>query len=208
MSARRMAGGARSDLSFACACGTVSGELIGAGPGAGDHVVCHCTDCQAFAARFGAAGRILDHHAGTALYQCRCAAMRLVTGRDRLACIHLTRKPTLRWYARCCGTPMFSTYRDGRIPYITTLVANCDPDRREQILGPPIGHLFAREGSGDVRHLVPMSMAGMMRRFFKRMVRDIIAGDRRRSALFDPQTLVPIATPERAVMPQAANGRN
>ncbi|MBQ1498542.1 MAG: hypothetical protein IIZ38_09525 [Sphingomonas sp.] len=139
---------------------------------------------------------MLDQNAGTALYQSRCAKMRIVTGRDQLSCLHLTNKPTLRWYARCCDTPMFNTYRNGRIPYITTLVANCDSDQRERILGSPIGHLFTNEATGDVRHLIPLSMAKLMRRFFRRMIVDIFAGDRRRSELFDPVTLDPVASPE------------
>lgn len=179
------------------------GRLVAPGPRVGDHVVCHCTDCQAFTTQLGAADRVLDAHAGTALYQGRCATMRLDTGRDRLGCLHLTDKPTLRWYARCCGTPLFNTYRNGRIPYITTLVANCDPDRRAELLGPPIGHLFTEEATGDVRHLPKLSVAKLMRRFAWRMIRDILSGDRRRSALFDPVSLQPTATPIR-VADQAA----
>lgn len=188
------------DLSFSCACGSVTGKLIKAGPSAGDHVVCHCTDCQAFPTRLGAADRILDEHAGTALYQGRCAAMRLSTGRDQLACLHLTDKPTLRWYARCCATPLFNTYRNGRIPYITTLVANCDPKERELVLGQPIGHLFTDEAKGDASQLNRLTMAKLMRRFFWRMIADMICRDRSRSELFDPITLDPIVVP-------AATGR-
>lgn len=185
------------DLPFACLCGAVRGTLAGAGPRAGDHVVCHCTDCQAFATRLGQAARVLDRNAGTALYQTRCAAMRIAAGTDRLACLHLTEKPTLRWYAACCDTPMFNTYKNGRIPYITTLVANCDPERRDALLGPPIGHLFTKEATGDVGDLRPVSMLALMRRYSGRMIADILAGDRRRSALFDPLTLDPIAEPVR-----------
>lgn len=93
---------------------------------------------------------------------------------------------------------MFNTYRNGRIPYITMFIANCDPDRRERVLGPPIGHLFTKEATGDVRDLVPLPMAKLMRRFFRRMIADILSGDRRRSELFDPVTLDPVASPEMA----------
>lgn len=65
-----------SDLSFACECGAVSGTLLGVGAGQGDHVVCHCTDCQDLARYLGHAGRVLDAHGGTALYQSRCARLR------------------------------------------------------------------------------------------------------------------------------------
>lgn len=185
-----------SALTFACTCRTVTGVLDRAGPRIGDHVVCHCRDCRAFATRLGAAGRVLDAHGGTALYQGRCATMRIATGRDRLACLHLTEKPTLRWYAACCDTPMFNTYRTGRVPYVTTVVANCDPARRDAVLGPPLGHLFTAEATGDARDLPTLTMARLIRRFLPRMIRDILSDARRRSALFDPRTLAPIAPPQ------------
>ena len=185
----------RLNLSFSCGCGAVVGTLLKPGPSVGDHVVCHCTDCQAFAERLGAVDRVLDRNAGTALYQGRCATMRLTAGRDQLACLHLTEKLTLRWYARCCDTPMFNTYKNGRIPYITTVVANCHPGQRDMLLGPPIGHLFTDEAPGDASNLERLSMIKLMRRFSRRMIIDIIVGDRRRAELFDPRTLDPIASP-------------
>jgi Family of unknown function (DUF6151) len=186
-----------SDLSFACACGEVEGWLVQAGPRQGDHVVCHCTDCQRFANHLGAGERVLGTAGGTSLFQCRCARMRLKKGRDKLACIHLTEKPTLRWYAACCSTPLFNTYANGRIPYVTTLVINCDKRRRGELLGPAIGHLFTNEATAELGNVPRMSMAKLMRRFFRRMIMDLVSGDRRRSELFDPVTLEPIVRPQR-----------
>jgi hypothetical protein len=187
----------QADLPFSCACGEVQGWIAQAGPKEGDHVVCHCTDCQYFATHFGAGSRILDAAGGTSLYQSRCARMHLSKGRDKLACVHLTEKPTLRWYAACCNTPMFNTYAHGRIPYVTTLTANCDSARRVALLGPAIGHLFTKDAIADPGDVTRMSMAKLMRRFFRRMVQDLVSGDRKRSALFDPATLQPIAKPYR-----------
>lgn len=186
-----------SDLAFACKCGTVSGTLLHVGPDQGDHVICHCTDCQFLAHYLGHAERVLDAHGGTALYQTRCARMRIAAGRDRLACLHLTDKPTLRWYAACCGLPLFNSYANGKIPYITAQLAACDPAARDRLLGPPLGHLFTQDAIGDTVQLPAMSMAALMRRFFPRMIKDIVSGDRRRCDLFDPATLQPVATPHR-----------
>ena len=69
-----------SDLSFACDCGTVTGA-IHVISGEGDHLVCHCTDCQNLTHHLGHA-QLLDAHGGTALYQTRCARVRIDTGRD------------------------------------------------------------------------------------------------------------------------------
>ena len=186
-----------SDLAFACQCGAVTGRLTDVASDQGDHVICHCTDCQNLARHLGHADRILDAHGGSALYQSRCARMRIDTGRDHLACLHMTDKPTLRWYAACCGMPLFNTYANGRVPYITTQLAACDPATRERLTGPPLGHLFTADGIGDTSALPQLSMGKLMRRFFRRMVRDIMSGDRRRCALFDAKTLEPIATPRR-----------
>ena len=203
-----MTGGAEtgSDLPFSCRCGAVKGVIEKAGPREGDFVVCHCTDCQTFANRFDAGDRVMDEQdAGTPLYQSRCARMRIESGVDELRCIHLTEEATLRWYAGCCDTPLFNSYKNGKIPYVTTLVGNCDAEARTRLLGEPIGHLFVDDDpacTGPVRRL---SMNTLMRRFFVRMVKDIVSGDRRRSALFDPETLEPISTPTRPAKETSIN---
>lgn len=188
---------ASSDLSFACACGAVTGTLTDVGPAQGDHVICHCTDCQDLTHYLGHAARILDARGGTSLYQSRCARMTIRSGREQLACVHLTDKPTLRWYAVCCRMPLFNSYRNGKIPYITTQLAACDPVARERLTGAPLGHLFTADGIGDTSALPKMSMGQLMRRFFPRMVRDMLSGDRRRCELFDARTLEPVSTPHR-----------
>ena len=183
-----------TDMAFSCACGAVTGRIADVGPSQGDYVYCHCSDCQAVPRLLGAEKRILEHAGGTALYQSRCARLMIASGRDMLAGIHLTEKPTLRWCARCCDTPLFNTYRNGRIPYITVLVANCD-DTGRRALGKPRGHLYLADATGDVEGLEPMSMAALMRSFFKRLVKDVVSGDHRRNPLFDPDTFEPIVEP-------------
>ena len=184
-----------SDLSFACDCGTVTGTLR-VTAGEGDHVVCHCTDCQNLTHHLDHA-QLLDAHGGTPLYQTRCARMRIDTGREQLACLHLTDAPTLRWYAACCRTPLFNSFKNGKLPFITILTAACDPARREQIFGQPRGHLFTQDAIGDASHLPKMGTPTLMRRFFVRAMKDILSGDRRKAALFDAKTLEPVATPHR-----------
>ena len=197
-----------SDLSFACVCGAVTGTLTDVGPAEGDHVICHCTDCQDLTHYLGHAAHVLDAHGGTSLYQSRCARMRIDSGRERLACVHLTDKPTLRWYAECCRMPLFNSYANGRIPYITTQLAACDPVARERLTGAPLGHLFTGDGIGDTSALPKMSMGRLMRRFLPRMIRDTLSGDRRRCILFDAKTLQPIATPHRLTPEERRAVRN
>lgn len=188
---------ATDTLPFACECGKIAGVVEKANPTQGDHIVCHCTDCRDLVRHLGQEERVLDELGGTALYQSRCARMRLHRGTEHLASLHMTDGKTLRWYAACCNSPLFNTYANGRIPYVTTILANCDAEKRAELLGSPIGHVFAEEATGDTSGLPKMSMAQLMRRFFKRMIKDILSGDRRRSDLFDAKTLEPIAKPRR-----------
>jgi hypothetical protein len=93
--------------------------------------------------------------------------------------------------------PLFNSYANGKLPFITVQLAACDAAAREQLLGPPSGHLFLQDATGDASGLRKMRMATLMRRFAVRAIKDVLSGDRRRAELFDPQTLAPIAPPHR-----------
>lgn len=186
-----------SDLTFSCQCGAVTGVIAQADPRHGDRVVCHCTDCRALTRYLGHDKRVLDRNGGTALYQSRCASLRIATGLDRLACLHMTGGPILRWYAACCRAPLFNTWKTGRVPFVTTHLSACDSARVDLALGDPVGHVYLSEATGDPSGLRELKTSKLMRRFLMRMIKDIASGDRRRSPLFDPKTLAPVALPYR-----------
>ena len=185
------------DLAFACQCGEVTGHIEGVSPVEGDYVVCHCTDCQDLTRYLGQADAVLDPYGGSHLYQSRCARVKLAKGKNALCTLHLTEQATMRWYTVCCKTPLFNTYANGKLPYVTTQLAACDRKEVDRLLGKPLGHLFTESAPVDAHHLPSLSFAKLMRRFFVRMAKDLLAGDRRKSALFDPSTLQPIAPPHR-----------
>ena len=133
---------------------------------------------------------------GTDLYQGRAARVEVASGKDRLACLHLTDKPTLRWYAECCDTPLFNTYGTARIPYVTVLLANCESGWRDR-MGGPLGHLFLQDATRPTGDAKAVAMPRLLARVVPRLLRDWLSGDRRRLAMFDPDTLRPIATPQR-----------
>ena len=184
-------------LPFRCACEQIAGSVRDTLPGRTTFVICHCSSCQAFARHFSAEKRILGDADGTELLQIPCASLRLDRGVDKLGCIHLTNKPTLRWYATCCDTPLFNSYKNARWPYITVLLANTEESARPPFVARPAGHLFLSNTDKPTAHLraafVPQLVGGVV----KRMVRDVLSGDRKRTALFARETFAPIATPRR-----------
>lgn len=185
------------DLAFACQCGAVDGTIRDAVPAVGDRVVCHCDNCQQFACFCGAEDRVLDAHRGTDLYQARFARVEIQRGSGNLACVHLTEKPTLRWYTTCCRSPMFNTFANGRLPYITAHLANCPAGECNELLGAPKAHFFLKDAPEEAHQLPAGSIAYFVLRWAVRSVKDTLSGDRRRSALFDGDTLAPIARPHR-----------
>lgn len=99
-----------------CTCGAFQGEVDPAPTYA--RARCYCKDCQAYAHHLGNAGQILDSHGGTDIVATLPAAVRITAGLEQLACLTLTAKGPLRWYAACCRTPIGNTARDHKTPYL------------------------------------------------------------------------------------------
>jgi hypothetical protein len=103
-----------------CTCGAVRGELD---PGAVyAPVVCYCRDCRAFARVLGRPD-ILDAAGGTDIVTMRPSGLRLLKGRDRVACLSLSPNGPLRWHTACCNTPIGNTARNPAVPYVGIPVA-------------------------------------------------------------------------------------
>lgn len=108
-----------------CRCGTLQGyvdRLETANRG-----ICYCRDCQAFARYLGRDDEVLDESGGTEILQMHPKHVHFTAGLDELACVRLTGKGLLRWYARCCRTPVGNTLPTYRIPFVG-LVRVCLPE--------------------------------------------------------------------------------
>lgn len=191
-------------LPFSCRCGEVRFALHDPSAKQGERLTCHCRHCQTFARLDREPGRILGEYGGTDLFVARCASLKITQGTPQLASLHLTERPTLRWYAKCCDTPLFNTYKNGKLPYLTVVLANCDDPAMDACLGPVQGHLFVEQASRPT----PYKNASTMRiapRFAMRLAFDILSGNRRRSPLFDGETLQPICAPARLPFQESAH---
>jgi Family of unknown function (DUF6151) len=105
-----------------CRCGTLKGFVDTSKPV--NRSVCYCKDCQAFAHYLGRPSEILDGNGGTDVVQTIPAKVTLTQGQETLACIRLTDKGLVRWYAKCCNTPIGNTAADYRISFVG-LIHNC-----------------------------------------------------------------------------------
>jgi len=78
----------------------------------------------------GEPSAVLDAWGGTDIVASPAVTVRFTAGGDQLACLSLSPRGLLRWYARCCRTPIANTPRDPRLPYaglVHTVLERPDP---------------------------------------------------------------------------------
>jgi len=177
-----------------CQCGTIQGVV--ADPRNANHCVCYCRDCQAFAHFLGQAETVLDERGGSEIIQIPPKNLTFTQGREALACLRLTEKGLLRWYAGCCNTPIGNTLATPKISFIG-LVHNC-VDSREQPVDDSFGPIRARVNpkgaKGDPKPEV-VGQGPVLWWFITRVLRARLNGDYKRNPLFNPDTGKPVVIP-------------
>ncbi|MEN1728593.1 MAG: DUF6151 family protein, partial [Pseudomonadota bacterium] len=114
------------DLPIRCRCGEFKGVALGLKSRTVTRVVCHCSDCQAFAHYLEQADRVLDEHGGTDICQVSPRGVEFERGSDQLACVRLGAKGPYRWYAACCGSPVGNTVPG--LAFVGLIKPTVDPD--------------------------------------------------------------------------------
>ena len=110
-------------LQLRCACAQVKGTVVPAR--AYLRATCYCSDCQAYA-RFLGRPEVLDAHGGTDIVAMAPSGVRITAGQEHLACLSLSRKGLLRWYASCCRAPLGNTPRDASVFYVGMVTSSID----------------------------------------------------------------------------------
>lgn len=163
--------------------------------------VCYCRDCRMFAHFLERGDTILDAHGGTEVVQMSQARLRFETGRDRLACMRLTRRGLLRWYAGCCNTPIGNIPALRDLPYLGLIHGCIDYAATGHTPDAAVGPIACRMNAHDLtvpareidahqgmplRALIPVAL---------RVLGWRVRGDPRRSPFFDTASAAPIADP-------------
>ena len=119
-----------------CRCGTIKGWV--SDTESANRVVCYCRDCQAFARFLGQESATLDAQGGSDVVQTLPKNVTFTQGADALACMRLTEKGMVRWYAGCCKTPIGNTLENYKISFVG-LLHNCleAPEHPLQVCSAP-----------------------------------------------------------------------
>ncbi len=190
-----------ADLPIRCTCGALRGVARAVSASSGNRCVCYCDDCQSFAHFLGRASEILDARGGTEIFQMSPAHFSITQGADHLACMRLTPKGLVRWYADCCKTPIGNSLMTSQVPFVGLIHACFDQSpgtpSPDEVLGPVRAHVFTRFAKGD-RERFPLRDSGKARaiaRFAALLLRARLRGDHKASPFFDPNTGAPRPTP-------------
>jgi hypothetical protein len=161
-----------------------------------NRAVCYCRDCQAFAHFLGRPGEILDERGGTEVVQILPKNLTFTHGVEALACMRLTSKGLLRWYASCCNSPIGNTLATPKLSFIG-LVSTClkQPDSPlEDSFGPVRAWVNTNGAKGDPKPKV-MGQWAVLSWFFATVLKARFNGDYKRTPLFRVDTGAPVVTP-------------
>lgn len=154
-----------------------------------------------FAYFLAEADTILDRYGGTEVVQLSQGRLQFEAGRERLACMRLTPRGLLRWYAACCHTPIGNIPPNRHIPYLGLVRACIDYGATgrtpESLLGPIDCRVNAhdpdvRRTYADAHDGIP---PGTLIRVASRVLAWRLRGDHRHSPFFDAVSGRPILTP-------------
>jgi hypothetical protein len=156
---------------------------------------CYCRDCQAYAHALDAAHATLDPLGGTNILPTLQQHVSWTAGAETLACLSLSERGLLRWYASCCSTPMANTTRNPAVSYVG-LVHTClgpTPAALDAAFGPTRLAVNTAQAKGKVPKSRWRTLAftlGVM----GSVARARLDGSYRRSPFFDPSGQ-PVAAP-------------
>jgi hypothetical protein len=179
---------------FRCSCGAVSGVVENTRHAT--HSRCYCLDCQAFARFLGREAELLDERGGSEGVQTLPKDVVFQTGMDRLACVRLSDKGLLRWYAACCKTPIGNTPPTSKLPFVglsRACLENAAPSV-EQSFGPVRFSLHTGGARGQPKPR-PFGRLGFLLWLIGNRRRARRTGGFKLNPFFDTASDQPIVTP-------------
>jgi hypothetical protein len=174
-----------------CRCGQLRGLLQPTRPS--NRCVCYCADCQAFARHLGTSDA-LDRQGGTDIVQVPASHLSFTQGQDKLACIRLTDKGMLRWYASCCRTPIGNTLADSKANFVGLIHTSLGAST-EDSFGPVTMRVGVASALGGDKPKA-VGVVGGIAKTLGMIIKGRLRGTWRASPFFNPQTGMPVATPK------------
>lgn len=178
------------------------GTLNAVSPSRVVRAVCYCDDCQAFAHHLGRADTVLDDYGGTSIFQISPSRLTITEGERHLACVRLTGRNLLRWYAACCGTPIGNSPGSYKLHFLGLIHVFLDLSDLEvpvdKMLGAVRARAFKKFATGDASVIFAMPEAGLpfLIGGVRRILGALLTGAYKVTPFFDGSGK-PVAPPQR-----------
>ncbi|WP_158964611.1 DUF6151 family protein [Chachezhania sediminis] len=173
-------------IRFACACGSVRGEVSRTSSPGGTHIICHCKYCRAGELWCGQPDPDPE---GVAIFQTTADRVRFTEGQDHVGAFRLTKQGPYRWYATCCKAPLFNTTSSPGVPFAGMIAARAaDPSD----LGPVKMHVFRTQPDGTSKAGLGI---GAVAKLMTGLAAARLSGRWKNTPFFDAATRKPLATP-------------
>lgn len=176
-----------------CRCGAVKGYVATSNA---QRVVCYCKDCQAFARYLKHEREVLDANGGSDIVQTLPMNVVFTEGLQNLACMRLSEKGLLRWYADCCKTPIGNTAANFKLSFVG-LIHTCLETAGKSIdssFGPIKARINTRSATGNPKPPTHGTF-GAIFNILGRLIGARFSGDYKRTPFFDVASGTPIVTP-------------
>jgi hypothetical protein len=139
---------------------------------------------------------VLDSCGGTEVVASLPKHVHFIAGQKALACLSLSGRWLLRWYAECCNTPIGNTPRNSKVSYVG-LVHSCletNSPSLESSFGPLRMAVNTKSAIGKVRSTPAGSVIGVLT-LMRALVGARLAGSYRDNPFFLAGSGTPIRQP-------------
>lgn len=179
-----------------CRCGNLQGyvshpeKLVNRG-------ICYCRDCQAYAHFLGKTDDILDEMGGTDVVAILPKNLNFTQGFESLACMSLTEKGLLRWYASCCNTPIGNTPRNFKVSFVG-LIHTClkDPSTTIESSFGSVSMWISTKSAKGRPNSMPSRRFSAVIRILKSIIRARLDGSYKSTPFFVPDRGTPVIAPK------------
>ncbi len=139
---------------------------------------------------------MLDAHGGSDIVQVNPAAVSFDQGAEHIACLRLTATGTMRWYAKCCRTPIGNTIANPKVSFIGLIYpfVTGTPEERDAAFGPVRARIFTDGAVGEPRPIAA-GFAAAMARMAVLILTARLSGTYRHTPFFREDLKTPVATP-------------
>lgn len=138
----------------------------------------------------------MDKRGGTDIIQTLSKHVTFSEGAENLACIRLTERGPLRWYAACCNTPIGNTAANAKLSFIGLVHTYLSTEQSDldKAFGPVRAYVNTESAIGEHKpKSTGISVSAF--RLMSRLLKARLDGSYKQAPFFEPSGN-PIATPK------------